>query len=184
MEFISTDIPDVLVIEPNMFGDKRGFLKEIYNVERFAKAGLTQPFLQDNYTRSVKGTLRGLHFQHPRAQGKLVQAVFGSIWDVAVDIRSDSPSFGRWVGVLLSEENGRQLWVPPGFAHGFCVLSEQADIIYKCTDLYAPECEYSISWNDPELNIRWPLENPILSPRDTNAKRLANMAVLPTMACP
>lgn len=184
MKFLETEIPGVLIIEPKLFGDKRGFLKEIYNAKRFAEAGIGLPFLQDNYTRSVKGTLRGLHYQHPKAQGKLVQAIFGRIWDVALDIRKDSPSFGKWVGVDLSEDNGRQLWVPPGFAHGFCVLSEQADIVYKCTDLYAPEHEHGIAWNDPDIGIPWPVEAPILSARDGNARRLAETEVLPTMADP
>jgi dTDP-4-dehydrorhamnose 3,5-epimerase len=152
---------------------------ELFHEKRYAEAGLPGPFVQDNFSRSAKGILRGLHFQQPHAQGKLVQVFAGAVYDVAVDIRRGSPTFGRWVGVELSADNRRQLWVPPGFAHGFCVLSESADFHYKCTDFYSPASEHGIAWNDPELGIPWPVKSPLLSPKDSAAPRLKDAPVLP-----
>ncbi|WP_224360494.1 dTDP-4-dehydrorhamnose 3,5-epimerase [Hyalangium versicolor] len=183
MKVIPTEIPGVLIIEPKVFGDERGFFLETFNSKRYADAGIPGPFVQDNYSRSVKGTLRGLHFQEPQPQGKLVQVVAGAVYDVAVDIRKGSPTFGKFVGVELSAENKRQFWVPPGFAHGFCVLSESADFQYKCTALYAPEHERSIIWNDPDLAIPWPIsETPKLSAKDAAAPRLKDAPVLTAYA--
>jgi len=172
-----TAIPDVLLIEPKVFGDARGFFYESFNQQAFDDAlGRHVTFVQDNHSRSTKGVLRGLHYQaDPHAQGKLVRVVLGAVFDVAVDIRRDSPTFGRWVGAELSEENQRQLWLPPGMAHGFLVLSESADFLYKATDYYAPQAEHSIRWDDPSLGIAWPLggEAPRLSAKDAAAPRLA-----------
>ncbi|WP_225411354.1 dTDP-4-dehydrorhamnose 3,5-epimerase [Stigmatella hybrida] len=181
MKVTETAIPGVLLIEPKVFGDDRGFFLETFHAQRYADAGIPGPFVQDNYSRSAKGTLRGLHFQEPQPQGKLVQVVAGAVFDVAVDIRRGSPTFGKWVGVELSAENRRQLWVPPGFAHGFCVTSESADFQYKCTALYAPQNERSILWNDPDLGITWPLSGePKLSAKDAAATRLKDAPLLPT----
>jgi len=180
MKVVPTALPEVLIIEPKIFGDSRGFFYESFQAARYAEAGIQGPFVQDNLSRSVRGTLRGLHFQEPRAQGKLVQVLRGAVWDVAVDVRRGSPRFGRWVAVELSETAPRQLWIPPGFAHGFCVLSDSADFFYKCTELYAPECDRSIAWNDPEIGITWPVHSPILSPKDAAATRLADAPVLPS----
>jgi dTDP-4-dehydrorhamnose 3,5-epimerase len=180
MKVDRTELPEVLLIEPRMHGDSRGFFYESFQAIRYAEAGVTGPFVQDNVSRSVRGTLRGLHFQEPRGQGKLVQVLRGTVWDVAVDVRRGSPRFGRWIGVELSEAAPRQLWIPPGFAHGFCVLSESADFFYKCTELYAPECERSIAWDDPAIGIEWPVDAPLLSPKDRAAPRLADAPVLPT----
>jgi dTDP-4-dehydrorhamnose 3,5-epimerase len=177
-----TELPGVLVLEPKRFGDDRGFFMEMFHARRYAEAGIAGPFVQDNFSRSVKGTLRGLHFQEPDAQGKLVQVLAGAVYDVAVDIRRGSPHFGRWVAVELSADNRRQLWVPPGFAHGFCVLSESADFHYKCTAFYAPASERGIAWNDPSLAIPWPVSAPLLSPKDAAAPRLADAPVLPVYA--
>jgi dTDP-4-dehydrorhamnose 3,5-epimerase len=180
MKVIETAIPGVVILEPKVFGDDRGFFMETFHAKKYADAGIAGPFVQDNFSRSVKGTLRGLHFQEPHAQGKLVQVLAGTVFDVAVDIRRGSPTFGKWVGVELSAQNKRQFWVPPGFAHGFCVLSESADFHYKCTALYAPESERAIIWNDPDLAIDWPLsEAPRLSPKDAAAPRLKDAPVLP-----
>jgi dTDP-4-dehydrorhamnose 3,5-epimerase len=173
MNFLETELPGVVIVESKRFGDDRGFFMETYHSEKFAAGGIPSAFLQDNHSRSVKGVLRGLHYQEPRAQGKLVRAVTGTIFDVAVDIRRGSSSFGKWVGVILSEENGRQLWVPPGFAHGFQVLSETADVVYKCTELYDPAGDRSILWSDPEIGIEWPLAAPLLSSKDAVAPTLA-----------
>ncbi len=165
-------IPDVLLIEPKVFGDDRGFFYESFNQRAFAEAtGLDLCFVQDNHSKSACNVLRGLHYQlPPREQGKLVRVVAGEVFDVAVDIRKESPTFGRWVGVVLSAQNRRQLWVPPGFAHGFLVLSESTEFLYKTTDYYAPEYECGIAWNDPLLAIDWPLQMaPILSPKDAAA---------------
>ena len=165
-------IPDVLLIEPKVFGDDRGFFYESFNQRAFAEAtGLDLCFVQDNHSKSGRNVLRGLHFQvAPHAQGKLVRVVAGEVFDVVVDIRQDSPTFGRWVGEVLSAENKRQLWIPPGFAHGFLVLSETAEFLYKTTDYYAPGCECGIVWNDPLLAIDWPLAGgPLLSARDAVA---------------
>ena len=169
MKVTATSIPDVLVIEPKVFGDARGFFFESFNQKAFDEAvGWHVEFVQDNHSRSAKGVLRGLHYQRQQAQGKLVRVVRGSVFDVAVDIRRSSPTFGRWVGVELSEENQRQLWIPEGFAHGFLVTSESADFLYKTTDFYAPMYERSIVWNDPQLAIEWPLNGvaPSLSAKD------------------
>jgi dTDP-4-dehydrorhamnose 3,5-epimerase len=154
-----TSIPDVLVLEPKVFGDARGFFLESFNQKAFGEAtGVTSDFVQDNHSRSTQGVLRGLHYQLKQPQGKLVRVVRGSVFDVAVDVRHSSATFGKWVGVELSEDNQRQFWVPPGFAHGFLVLSESADFLYKTTDYYAPEHERCIAWNDPAIGIHWPLE--------------------------
>ncbi len=175
MKIIETDIPEVLLIEPDVFGDHRGFFLETWNKRRYLAAGFPDvEFVQDNHSRSAQGVLRGLHFQRQHPQGKLVQVVTGVVFDVAVDIRIGSPTFGCWVGYELSEKNHRQLWVPPGFAHGFCVLSEMADFSYKCTDYYHPEDEGGIFWNDPEIGIAWPLDKPMLSVKDQTNGMLAD----------
>jgi dTDP-4-dehydrorhamnose 3,5-epimerase len=174
-----TELPGVLLLEPKRFGDDRGFFMELFHAKRYTEAGIPGPFVQDNFSRSAKGILRGLHFQQPHAQGKLVQVFAGTVYDVAVDIRRGSPTFGKWVGVELSADNRRQLWVPAGFAHGFCVLSESADFHYKCTELYSPASEHGIAWNDPDLGIPWPVKSPLLSPKDSAAPRLKDAPVLP-----
>jgi len=157
----------VLVVEPKVFGDDRGFFFESYNAKSFEEFGLKRIFVQDNHSRSARNVLRGLHYQLAQPQGKLVRVVSGSIWDVAVDIRRSSPTFGQWVGEELSAENKRMFWIPEGFAHGFCVTSESADVLYKATDFYAPSCERSLLWNDPALEINWPLSGePLLSQKD------------------
>ncbi|WP_227815750.1 dTDP-4-dehydrorhamnose 3,5-epimerase [Nitrogeniibacter aestuarii] len=168
MKVIDTDIDAVKIIEPDVFGDSRGFFLESFNAKRFAEVtGVELPFVQDNHSRSQRGVLRGLHYQIKQAQGKLVRVVRGSVFDVAVDLRRSSSTYGAWVGVELTEENNRQLWVPPGFAHGFLVMSASADFLYKTTDYYAPEHERSILWNDPALGIEWPLNGePMLSGKD------------------
>ncbi|HWP95053.1 MAG TPA: dTDP-4-dehydrorhamnose 3,5-epimerase [Gammaproteobacteria bacterium] len=171
MEFVPLAIPDVVLVTPRVFGDDRGFFMETWEARKFTAAGIDAHFVQDNHSRSVRGTLRGLHYQIRQPQGKLVRVVDGAVFDVAVDLRRSSPSFGQWVGVTLSAENKQQLWIPPGFAHGFLVLSERADVIYKCTDFYAPEHERSLLWNDPTLAIDWPLapgDVPLLSRKDSN----------------
>ncbi len=175
MQVIPTAIPDVLIIEPKVFGDARGFFFESYNERAFAQAtGLQLNFVQDNHSRSARGVLRGLHYQIRQPQGKLVRVVRGSVFDVAVDLRRSSPTFGRWVGVELSEDNHRQLWVPPGFGHGFVVTSESADFLYKTTDYYAPEHERCVLWNDPAIGIQWPVDGePQLSAKDRAGLRLA-----------
>ena len=176
MNVIQTKLKDCVIIEPKVFGDHRGFFLETFQAERYREmAGITLPFVQDNHSRSAKGVLRGLHFQKTKPQGKLVRVVSGEVYDVAVDIRQDSPSFGQWEGVLLSEENKRQFWVPPGFAHGFVVLSDTADFEYKCTDYYDPSDEGSLIWNDPVLAITWPLEAPTLSDKDSKAPTFAEL---------
>ncbi|NET53833.1 MAG: dTDP-4-dehydrorhamnose 3,5-epimerase, partial [Merismopedia sp. SIO2A8] len=158
MNVIPTKIPEVLIIEPRVFGDDRGFFYESYNQRAFSdKAGITADFVQDNHSRSQQNVLRGLHYQIQQPQGKLLRVIVGSIFDVAVDIRKSSPTFGQWVSCLLSAENKRQVWVPPGFAHGFLVLSEAAEVLYKTTDFYAPQHERTLLWNDPDLAIAWPL---------------------------
>ena len=177
MNVIKTKLQGCVVIEPTVFGDDRGFFLETFQAERYADlAGITSPFVQDNHSRSARGVLRGLHFQNNKPQGKLIRVVKGEVYDVAVDIRQGSPTFGQWEGIILSEENKTQLWVPPGFAHGFVVLSDIADFEYKCTDYYDPSDEGSILWNDPELNIPWPIDNPKLSKKDANAKKLADLS--------
>lgn len=179
MNVVTTEIPGVLILEPKRFGDDRGFFMELYQAERYAQAGIPGPFVQDNFSRSGRGTLRGLHFQEPQPQGKLVQVLAGVVWDVAVDIRRGSPTFGKWVGVELSADNRRQFWVPPGFAHGFCVLSESADFHYKCTALYAPQHDRGVAWDDPDLGIPWPVKEPLLSAKDRAAPQLKDAPVLP-----
>ncbi|MBC7218168.1 MAG: dTDP-4-dehydrorhamnose 3,5-epimerase [Candidatus Caldatribacterium sp.] len=165
--FERLEIPEVILIEPQVFHDERGFFMETYRYSTFAAFGIKENFVQDNHSRSVRGVLRGLHYQNPpKAQGKLVRVVVGEIFDVAVDIRKGSPTYGRWVGVKLSAENRKMLYIPAGFAHGFCVLSDVAEVVYKVTEEYAPECEAGIIWNDPEIGITWPIENPIVSPKD------------------
>jgi dTDP-4-dehydrorhamnose 3,5-epimerase len=160
------DIPGVLVIESTPFRDHRGLFCETYHAERYAQAGLVERFVQDNFSRSVRGTLRGLHYQEPHAQGKLVMVLEGAVYDVVVDIRRGSPTFGKWQGFDLSSDNFRQLYVPPGCAHGFCVISDQAGVLYKCTDFYSPQDERGIVWNDPMLAISWPVTSPLLSAKD------------------
>lgn len=180
MQAIPTAIPEVLIIEPKVFGDARGFFFESYNARAFAQAtGLDVNFVQDNHSRSARGVLRGLHYQLKQAQGKLVRVVRGSVFDVAVDVRKSSPTFGRWVGVELSESNQRQMWVPAGFAHGFLVTSDSADFLYKTTDYYAPEHERCIAWNDPAIGIEWPLDSgaPALSAKDQQGVPLAQAEV-------
>lgn len=173
MNVIQTKLKDCLIIEPKVFGDERGFFLEAFQSDRYAElVGITLPFVQDNLSRSSKGVLRGLHFQKTKPQGKLVSVFSGAVFDVAVDIRRDSSTFGHWVGIVLSEDNKKQFWVPPGFAHGFVVLSETADFHYKCTDYYDPSDEGSLFWNDPDLNIPWPIDNPKLSEKDANAPLL------------
>jgi dTDP-4-dehydrorhamnose 3,5-epimerase len=169
MQFIQTDIPEVLIIEPRVFKDSRGFFMETYQAQQFAEAGIDFNFVQDNHSRSKQHTLRGLHYQLFHTQGKLVRVVVGEIFDVAVDLRHSSPTFGRWVGVLLSAQAKRQLWVPPGFAHGFYVVSKWAEVLYKATDYYDPKTERCIKWDDPTLNVAWPIasgNSPILSSKD------------------
>jgi dTDP-4-dehydrorhamnose 3,5-epimerase len=170
-----TEIPGVLLIEPVVHGDARGFFIETFNAERYGKAGITETFVQDNISRSKKGTLRGLHLQNPHAQGKLVSVLEGAVYDVAVDLRVGSKTFGQWYGTELSAENRRQLYVPPGFGHGFCVTSEFATFAYKCTDVYHPECEVAVAYNDPTLNIEWPISDPILSNKDASAPTLEEL---------
>ena len=179
MRVTPTAIAGVLVIEPRVFGDERGFFFESYNERAFAEAtGITAKFVQDNHSRSVKNTLRGLHYQIQQAQGKLVRAVAGEVFDVAVDIRRSSPTFGQWVGENLSAENKRMMWIPPGLAHGFAVLSESADFLYKTTDYWAPQHERTLLWNDPDLAIAWPLAGePILAAKDRAGKRLSEAEV-------
>ena len=176
MNVIATRLKDCVIIEPKVFGDDRGFFIESFQAQRYAdQAGISLPFVQDNHSRSSKGVLRGLHFQKTRPQGKLVRVVRGEVYDVAVDIRQKSPTFGQWEAVILSEENKKQFWVPPGFAHGFIVLSDIADFEYKCTDYHEPADEGSILWNDPDLDIRWPLSMPKLSAKDKNAPKLVDL---------
>jgi len=178
MNVVNTAIPDLLILEPRVFGDARGFFMESFNARAFQEAtGLDVDFVQDNHSRSTRGVLRGLHYQIQQPQGKLVRVVRGSVFDVAVDLRKGSPTFGKWDGVELSEDNNRQLWIPPGFAHGFLVTSESADFLYKTTDYYAPEFERSLAWNDPAVGVEWPLTGePLLSAKDVAGKPLAECA--------
>ena len=177
MKVTPTEIPDLLVLEPKVFGDTRGFFLESYNEKVFRETtGQAPVFVQDNHSRSTQGVLRGLHYQLQQAQGKLVRVVRGAVYDVAVDIRRSSPTFGKWVGMELSEENQRQFWVPPGFAHGFLVLSETADFLYKTTDYYAPQCEGAVRWDDPAIAVQWPDTGiaALLADKDAKAPLLAN----------
>lgn len=169
-----TEIPDVVLVDPDVHGDPRGFLLETWHAEKYAAGGITADFVQDNWSRSRKGILRGLHAQLDPAQGKLVRCMAGEIWDVAVDVRRGSPSFGNHTAATLTGENFRQLWIPPGFLHGFVVLSDVADLEYKCTTLYRPETEIAVAWNDPALAIPWPVTEPLLSERDQRAEPLAS----------
>jgi len=176
MNVINTKIPEVKIIEPKIFGDERGFFLETFHSARYEDlVGIDLPFVQDNYSRSSKGVLRGLHFQKSKPQGKLVRVVRGEVFDVAVDIRKGSPTYGQWEGVILSEDNKRQFWVPPGFAHGFVVLSDIADFEYKCTDFYDPSDEGSLLWNDPDIGIKWPLTDVTLSEKDKLATLFKNI---------
>ena len=176
MNVVKTKLHDCVIIEPKVFGDDRGFFLETFQTQRYAELlGITLPFVQDNHSRSSKAVLRGLHYQKTKPQGKLVRVVKGEVYDVAVDIRQGSPTFGQWEGVILSEENKTQFWIPPGFAHGFLVLSDTADFEYKCTDYYDPSDEGSIIWDDPDLNISWPIKYPQLSDKDLNAPRLVDL---------
>ena len=181
MRVIKTELPGVVIIEPQVFDDPRGFFYESYNYQRYAEAGIDVEFVQDNHSRSTRGVLRGLHYQlPPHAQGKLVRVVQGAVFDVAVDVRRGSPTFGKWDGVELSAENHRQLWIPPGFAHGFLVLSAVADFLYKTTDYYSPADERAMRWDDPDIGIRWPLTTlPALSQRDAAAPLLRETAAFP-----
>jgi len=177
MKFVPTDLPDVIRIEPTVHGDERGYFMETWHAQRFHEAGIDGEFVQDNFSHSSKGTLRGLHYQIEHAQGKLVRVVQGEVYDVAVDLRKSSPQYGQWVGEVLSAENKHQLWVPPGFGHGFLVLSETAEFEYKCTDYYAPNFERAIRWDDPDIGIEWPLldgQQPILSSKDADAPFLSD----------
>jgi len=172
VKFHATPLPGVVVVEPQVFEDARGFFMETYHAPRFAEAGIAQTFVQDNHTRSVRHTLRGLHFQVTRPQGKLVRVAAGEVFDVAVDLRRGAPTFARWHGVALSAENRLQIYIPPGFAHGFCVLSDTADVIYKCTEVYDPGGDRAIRWDDPAIGIDWPVNDPILSAKDAAAPTL------------
>jgi dTDP-4-dehydrorhamnose 3,5-epimerase len=173
MKFTPTRLPEVILVEPDVFRDERGFFLETYHREKYAAGGIPDDFVQDNHSRSAHGILRGLHAQRLRPQGKLVRAIEGTIFDVAVDIRRGSPRFGQWVGVLLSADNFHQLWIPPGFAHGFCVVSDAAQVAYKATDLYQPQDEIGLLWNDPALAIDWPVSEPLVSAKDAKALTLA-----------
>lgn len=176
MNVIETELPGVLIIEPKSFGDERGFFVETFQVERYReRAGISLPFVQDNHSRSRRGVLRGLHLQRERPQGKLIRVARGEVFDVAADVDPRSPTCGRWVGVRLSDANHRQMWVAPGYAHGFVVLSEVADVEYKCTDYYHPQSETGVIWNDPDLAIAWPCEAPILSDKDRRLPTLADL---------
>lgn len=185
MNVIPTDIPDVLILEPKVFGDSRGFFFESFNAQVFCAAtGVTAQFVQDNHSRSARGVLRGLHYQVEQPQGKLLRCTQGEVFDVAVDIRRDSPTFGQWVGAILSEENKLQMWIPPGLAHGFLVLSESADFLYKTTAYYAPQHERAILWNDPDLAIAWQLTSePVISTRDAIAPRLSAAEIVECKTC-
>jgi dTDP-4-dehydrorhamnose 3,5-epimerase len=173
VKVVSTRLPEVVIIEPTVFRDERGFFLETYHATRYSEAGITLPFVQDNHSRSREGTLRGLHLQRTRPQGKLVRVIEGEIFDVAADVNPASPTYGTWVGVCLSSDNFRQLYVPPGYAHGFCVVSAVAEVEYKCTDFYDPADESGVMWNDPVLSIEWPTTAPILSARDQTHPPLA-----------
>ena len=176
MNVRETKLAGVLIIEPKVFGDARGFFKETFQAERYREAGIEYTFVQDNYSRSQKGVLRGLHFQITKPQGKLVSCPKGAVFDVAVDIDPESTTYGQYVGVELTEENHKQLWVPPGYAHGFCVLSETADFEYKCTDYYDPSDEGGVIWNDPDVAIDWPIDQPLLSDKDSKLPTLKELA--------
>jgi dTDP-4-dehydrorhamnose 3,5-epimerase len=175
MKVRGTALPGVMLIEPTIFDDPRGIFYESWSDARYAEAGIVASFVQDNVSTSSRGTLRGLHLQHPHGQGKLVHVLVGEVFDVAVDVRVGSPQFGQWTGAVLSETNKHQLYLPPGFAHGFCVMSDTALFAYKCSESYRPEAEITVAWNDPEIAIRWPLTNPILSEKDREGRTLAQL---------
>ena len=179
MDVSKTALPEVLLIKPKKFDDNRGYFYESWNQDRYAEFGMPEDFVQDNISLSTKGTLRGLHYQEPMAQGKLVSVLVGRVFDVAVDLRRGSPRFGSWVGVELSGETREQLWIPEGFAHGFCVMSDLAEFFYKCTAPYNPETEHTIRYDDPEIGISWPVEVPVLSEKDKNAFSLSDAITLP-----
>jgi dTDP-4-dehydrorhamnose 3,5-epimerase len=180
VKFLATELPGVILIEPDVHKDSRGFFLETYHQRKYQDGGIPGDFVQDNHSHSIRGTLRGLHAQRSRPQAKLVRAVEGEMFDVAVDIRRGSPGFGRWVGFTLSGDNFRQLYIPPGFAHGFCVLSDRVHVEYKCTDFYDAADELAIAWNDPAIGIAWPIAEPLISPKDARAPRLADVMELPT----
>ncbi len=167
LKVLNTALPDVLLVEPDVFEDSRGFFMEQYNKQKYDRAGISRVFVQDNYSQSCRGVLRGMHFQHAFPQAKLVFVPLGEVFDVAVDIRRGSPTFGKWTGQLLSGDNKRQMFIPEGFAHGFCVLSETAHFCYKCTEFYHPEDDRGIMWNDPAIGIDWPVDDPVVSPKDS-----------------
>jgi dTDP-4-dehydrorhamnose 3,5-epimerase len=179
VKFTETSLPGVILIQPRVFGDARGFFMETYRADLFKAHGIDATFVQDNHSRSARGVLRGLHYQEPFPQGKLVRCTRGALFDVAVDIRRGSPSFGKWYSTTLSEENKAMLWVPPGFAHGFCALTDDSELVYKTTETYRPEHDRVILWNDPEIGIDWPIAEPILSPKDAAAAPLHAAASLP-----
>jgi len=172
LEVVPTKLEGVLIVEPEVFGDARGYFMESYHAARYAEAGIASTFVQDNLSRSSKGVLRGLHFQHPHPQAKLVSVMHGAAFDVAVDIRAGSPTFGQWMGVKLSRESNRQLYLPEGIAHGFCALQDDTLIVYKCSDYYHPEYEWSVLWNDPHIGIDWPIASPKVSSKDRQGKLL------------
>jgi len=176
MKVIETNLPGVLIIEPKVFGDTRGFFKETFQAQRYREAGIEYDFVQDNHSRSQKGVLRGLHFQKSKPQGKLVSCSQGAVFDVVVDVDPLSATFGQYVGIELSEDNHRQFWVPPCYAHGFCVLTDTADVQYKCTDYYAPSDEGGVIWNDPDVAIDWPINEPLLSDKDAKLPSLKELA--------
>jgi len=177
-EFIRLKIPEMVLIKPEIFRDERGFFLETYKSSDFIQFGITEKFVQDNHSKSSKHVLRGLHFQNmPKAQGKLVRCTKGKIWDVGVDLRKGSPYYSKWVGIELSDENFYMLYLPPGFAHGFCVLSEEAEVQYKCTEEYSPQYDAGIRWDDPDINIRWPIEKPVLSNKDANLPYLKDAKI-------
>lgn len=176
MEIITTEFPGLLFIKPKIFGDSRGYFYESWNRERYENAGITEDFVQDNVSFSSRGVLRGLHYQKPYTQGKLVSVLLGEVWDVAVDLRRSSPTFGKWQGFTLTGERKEQLYIPRGFAHGFCVLSETALFQYKCTDKYSPESEHGIMWNDPTLAIPWPVHEPVISDKDKMHPRFKDLS--------
>ena len=178
MQVEKTKLEGVLLVTPQVFGDERGFFMETYNRDKAIDLGLPGEFVQDNHSKSSYGVLRGLHYQNPTWQGKLVRVVQGEIFDVAVDIRTGSPTYGEWIGFTLNDENKQQLYVPEGFAHGFCVTSPTAEVVYKCTDMYAPDQEGSVMWNDPDIGIDWPVENPSLSAKDKVGQRLVDLPAL------
>ena len=172
MKFTPLEIPDVILVEPDVFGDARGFFTETYHAGKYTAGGVGGPFVQDNFSLSRRGVLRGLHFQRRNPQGKLVFVARGEVFDVAVDVRRSSPTFGKWVGRMLNDQNHHQMWIPPGFAHGFCVMSDEVEFLYKCTELYDPSSDGGIAWNDPDIGVVWPLAEPALSAKDLKLPRL------------